>query len=366
MARSRLRNSLKEKKHNAGAFVIVTLACAAIIGCEDSSGPHREPPPEPAIHLLALDTYEYSGQAVHPDPALTPIAWNFAGTQLVATPYPGGDASKENPSLYAGTSLTDWKVPQGVTNPIAKPLSGYLSDPDQIYNPETNELWVYYRHVGTTNDVMLIKGSSPTTWTAPELILSAPNHMIVSPSVVRRGAGDWLMWSVNSGTSGCTSQSTIVEFRTSTDGLHWSAPVSTDLVETDYSAWHIDVEWIPSRSEFWATYNVKVAGSCTTPELHFATSPDGLHWTKYPGPVLQRGAFEPFADIVYRSSLLYDPAADAVTIFYSGARFVDGAYDWRIATERIDREKFFERLLTLPAPKTALAAPPPLTNDDAP
>jgi hypothetical protein len=145
-------------------------------------------------------------------------------------------------------------------------------------------------------------------------------------------------------------------------------PATTDLSEVNAFAWHIDVEWIPSKQEFWAIYNVKIPGSCTTSELHFARSTDGLHWVMAGGPVLVRGAIPAFADIVYRASLLYDEATDSITLWYSGARFQDGRYDWRIATERLTASAFFERLAAsgLPGGGLGVTTAPPLTDADAP
>jgi hypothetical protein len=353
------------------AKVVVVLA--GLTACSDAAAPVVEPPPPPplpGVEVLSLETYDGSGQAVHPDAAETPVSWGggAGGQQLFITPYPNGDASKENPSLFTGASLLRWFVPSGVMNPIARPGTGYLSDPDQVFNPETNELWLYYRSVTTENEIFLIRGIGPARWSVPTLVARAPNHTIVSPTLVRRGAGDWLMWSVNSGASGCTSSSTTVELRTSTDGITWSSPLITDLAEPEVSPWHIDVEWIPARQEFWAIYNVKVAGSCTTAALHFATSADGVHWTLAASPVLQRAAIPEFTDIVYRASLEYDQASDAITLWYSGARFADGRYTWKIATEQLSAADFFARIFRLPLPGSGLGVTtsPPLTNDDAP
>ncbi|HEV7388330.1 MAG TPA: hypothetical protein VGN73_06955 [Gemmatimonadaceae bacterium] len=338
------------------------------IACSDGAGP----PPGPAtdVHLLALETFDGSGQAVHPDAAITPLAWGASETQLFATPYPNGDATKENPSLYSRSSSLDWRVPPGVMNPIARPDGGYLSDPDEVFNPEANELWLYYRAVNTENQIFLVRGSQPIRWSAPTLVAHGGNHTIVSPTVVRRGQGDWLMWSVNSGSDGCRSSSTTVELRHSTDGINWSDPTTTDLAEQQVFAWHIDVEWIPSKNEFWALYNVKIPGSCTTAALHFAKSVDGVHWDVQPGPVLMRGAIPAFADIVYRASLLYDATSDVVTLWYSGARFDNNHYTWRIATETLGASAFLARIGT-PLPLNAgtglgVTSAPPLTDADAP
>ena len=350
---------------NSPRPVVLGLLFIVQLACSDAASP--TPRPASDIKLLALETFDGSGQAVHPDAALTPAGWGETTNQLFVTPYPYGDASKENPSLYSGKTFLNWTVPAGVTNPVVRPVSGYLSDPDHVFNPETNELWLYYRSVTSDNEIFLVRGRGPSTWSAPALVARGENHTIVSPTVVRRATGDWMMWAVNSGPVGCGSASTTVDVRTSSDGMTWSAPIATDLAEQDSYPWHIDVEWIPSRQEFWATYNVKIAGSCTTAALHLARSPDGIHWTPALGPVLVREAIPEFRDIVYRASLIYDPRADAVTLWYSGARYEGGRYTWRIATELVSGPVFFLRLATaVPGAGLNVSDSPPLTNADAP
>src|SRR2546423_3080705 len=43
------------------------------IACADAAGPMRLP--LASEHLLALETFDGSGQAVHPDAAITPSVW---------------------------------------------------------------------------------------------------------------------------------------------------------------------------------------------------------------------------------------------------------------------------------------------------
>ena len=74
-------------------------ALGSVVACSDASSPVKVSPP-PDLRVLTLETFDGSGQAVHPDVALTPVAWAPDQIQLFATPYPNGDASKENPSLY--------------------------------------------------------------------------------------------------------------------------------------------------------------------------------------------------------------------------------------------------------------------------
>lgn len=319
------------------------------------------------VIALDVETYDGSGQAVHPDHVWLPAGWKDATQALLATPYPFGNASFENPSFYAGVDGDRWVVPSGLTNPIVLPSAGYLSDPDALYDPASREIFVYYRQVTSENRIWLIRSSDGVRWDVPELVASAPNHQIISPTVVRRGPTDWLMWSVNAGAVGCTSASTTVELRRSTDGVHWSSAEPVSLGQPDRFAWHLDVEWIPARSEYWAVYPLKTAGDCTTRSLQFATSPDGVHWTTYPSPLRSHSAIPEMMDVVYRSTSDYDAASDEVTLWYSGASYDGSAYVWHLARERLSLPSMLARI-SLVAASRDLPAPkgPAFTNETAP
>lgn len=320
---------------------------------------------------LPVATYDGSGQAVHPDFVRLPSSWGGDPFRLVATPYPGGDQSYENPSFFTGSTETTWTVPAGIQNPLERPISGYYSDPDVLYDPDANELRIYFRHVKNENEIWLIRSSDGVVWSAPELTVSAPNHTIVSPSVVRRGAGDWLMWSVNSGAQGCGAMSTSVELRRSIDGVHWTLPETTSLADRDGFAWHIDVQWVPSRGEYWAVYPVKQPGGCVTDRLRLAVSADGVHWKTFPSPVLVKGANEQMRDIIYRSSIDFDAPTGIVSIWYSGATYVGGSagFSWHLGFERMTLPALFARV-NAPAWEAAridaATILPQLTNETAP
>ena len=325
-----------------------------------------------SVHTLLLVTYDGSGQLVHPDFARVPGSWGGGPLRLVGTPFPRGDTRFENPSLFAGASLIAWQVPAGVQNPLVLPAGGYLSDPDLLYDPDAGELRIYYRHVTAENEIWLIRSADGVRWSTPVLTVHAPNHVIVSPAVVRRGPGEWLMWSVNAGAFGCSGSSTSVELRRSTDGLAWSNPEVVALREPGLFPWHLDVEWIAPRKEYWAVYPVKVPGSCTTALLRFATSADGVHWRTYPSPVLVRGVIGELQDVVYRSTMDYDAATGNVTLWYSGARWDQSAYAWHLAWEQLSETALFARVttpLTIASLRAFLSPPPgptPLTNETAP
>jgi hypothetical protein len=314
---------------------------------------------EPGGRLgLHFDTFEGSGQVVHPDYAATP-GWHVP-RHLAITPYPNGSSARELPSLFASWSAVDWIVPPGVPNPVEQaPVDGYLSDPDLVFVPEARELWLYYRAVTTRNLIYLVRTSDGGRhWTDPELVVTAPNHEIISPTVVRLASGDWWMWSVNGGPSGCNAKTTAVELRRSMDGHHWGPPETLALGAGALWPWHLDVQWIPSRQEFWALSNAKEAGNCATPALFLATSPDGRAWTTLPRPVLVKGDLPAFRDIVYRSTFEYRPADDDVILWYSGATFIGGSWTWSAMVERRSRSDLFAPAAAAAWTRRLAALPP--------
>jgi len=300
-----------------------------------------------SVRNLRLATFDGSGQLVHPDVARVPRGWAPARRFLAITPYPSGDVARELPSIYESGDPAAWEVPEGVTNPIVRPWKGYLSDPDLLFEPHRRELWMYFRHVSRRNSVFLTVSRDGTHWSKPTRIVSAPNHELVSPAVVRVSEGNWHMWAVNAGPVGCKGNSTTVEHRTSTDGLHWSAAQTVDVSGPNaLTPWHLDVVWVPEVQEFWALYNEKPPQTCATPALRLSTSSDGITWTPHPTPVLRAGVTPEFNDIVYRSTLEYDARTDMVTLWYSGARATGESWMWSAAVERRSRVELFRMIDT--------------------
>lgn len=342
---------------SVGHAIVTSFAATALAGGDD---------PRFTPHALAVETWDGSGQTVHPDIVTMPAAWPGHSRYLVLTPYPGGDARFEDPSLYTGDTPTIWTPPEGVVNPIASITQGmYLSDPDAVAVPELGELWVYYREVGESNRIYLIRSRDGVHFGAPHLVVDGPNHTVVSPTVVRRGPTDWLMWAVDAN-AGCAAAMTSVTLRQSTNGIDWSEPRGVALTQAGFFPWHIDVQWIPSRNEFWAVYNGKTEGTCATPALFIATSPDGLRWTTFPSPILRRGASPELADIVYRSTFSYDPESDTIDFWYSGARYSGGGYVWSSAYQHRTRRDVFARAARKPVQPLANLRPraglPPLLD----
>jgi hypothetical protein len=287
--------------------------------------------------VVPLRTPDGYHQTVHPDYAMMP-GWS-PRRFLVATPYAFSQTHLENPSLYAQNPDYEW-VTHG-SNPVVEPGSGYLSDPDLVAVQELNELWIYYRQVTKRNTIWLIRSSDGLHWGDAVKVVSAPRQMVVSPSVVRLSRHDWMMWSVNAGKDGCEANSTFIELRRSTDGVNWTPPIEVTLAQPPFSIWHIEVQWIPSRQEFWAVYNVKNAGNCNTEMLFLATSPDGVTWKTYPSPLLRAGAIPEFKEIVYRSTFAYNPRTDNIRFWFSGAHYEPHGYVWQTVYQKRTRADVF-------------------------
>jgi hypothetical protein len=316
-----------------------------------------EPLPLGSPRRLQLTTYDGLGEVVHPDIVRVPPGWAAARRFLAITPYPGGNIQHELPSVYASGETSQWDAPEGLTNPVIRPKRGYLSDPDILFEPQKNELWMYFRHVRRRNSIYLTTSSDGQHWSKPQGIIRAPNHEIVSPSVVRLGATDWHMWSVNAGPMGCKSDGTTVEHRTSTDGIHWTAAQKVDMSgPNELTPWHVDVIWVPELQQFWGLYNEKPVQSCATQALRFVTSTDGVTWTQYQTPILRAGVVQEFRDIVYRSTMEYDARTDMVTLWYSGAKSTgEESWYWSAAVERRRRTDLFRMVETPEPPRRAVA-----------
>jgi hypothetical protein len=299
------------------------------------------PLPLGVIQPIGVTTFDGSGEVVHPDVARVPRRWASGQRYLAITPYPNGNSKLEMPSVFVAGDASAWALPPDGLNPIARPTNGYLSDPDVVFEPSRRELWLYYREVGVDNAIFLTQSANGTRWSTPVAVARAPNHELISPSVVRVSATEWHMWTVNGGELGCSGSSTTVEHRTSSDGVTWSDPARASMGGRD-TPWHIDVTWIPELRQYWALFNAKTAGTCATPALYLAMSTDAVTWKTYPTPVLERGVTPQFKDIVYRSTLEYDAASDIVTFWYSGAAYRSGGrWEWSAAVQRRRREDLF-------------------------
>lgn len=352
-----------------GATPITITANTELLPCAPAECAEVWGAAEP-FQLIPVPTYEGSGQAVHPDIA-TRSGSDHLPLLMAFTPYPFGDAAVEDPSLVESTNGRHWRVPVGVVNPVVRPVSGHLSDPDLVFDPADGVLHLYYREVtGGRNLIRHLTSPDGVEWQGGATVLNLPSHAAVSPAVVRAGHDeDWSMWTVNSGSAGCSARSSSVELRRSGNGAEWSGPVLTDMAQPGQVIWHVDVQWLPQRGEYWALYNsYPVGGTCVTRALFLARSTDGVHWDMPQLPLLVAGHAPALRDVVYRSTFRLSPDGQWVELLVSGAAFEQGRYHWRIGRRVISLAEALggsvmqisDESWQLPAP---LHLPPPEPGD---
>ena len=287
---------------------------------------------------IEFDTYEASKQVVHPSAVMFPSAWHGQRFWLALTPYPNSDVRVENPSLYGSATGLEWSVPTGLKNPVAHTRRGYLSDPELAYDPANDELRLYYREVMEKHhgggrprheaDVVYVTRSTDgVRWSTARALFADVGRFVVSPTVTRRAAGDWRMWAVDAGEKGCMARSSAILMRRSTDGLSWGHAVRVAFTQPGYIPWHLDVQYVPQLSAYWALVAAYPRGSsCTATSLFLATSSDGVRWTTYAAPALARGAMPQFSTNVYRSTFAFDQDGSALTIWLTGATTVKAGH----------------------------------------
>lgn len=356
---------------------------------------------------LKIPTYSYTAQSgqkakaewdtTHPD--VVDFAktskdggkWGGYRYWMVLTPNQDGYSQYENPCLAASNDGVNWVVPNGIENPLSgvkhEPTGTHNCDTDLVYNPDSDELWVYYvweqdSPAGTPSNLRLIRvkedGNSfaitSTTDGKPyeRLINSQYRYDMQSPAVVRRDANTWLMWSNNSDSdnsgNGWQSQVAFVELYTSTDGKNWTNKQS--LADTlvlkgadgiaSYIPWHLDVQWVESQNKYWGLFCAYPKGGNTNRTyLLFGTSEDGKTWTTYPKPLISPRDNEWDNNFIYRSTFIYDDASGTLQVWYSGGK----SGGWRIAYTEF--ENFLTNTLpTLGAPYTPGTPTPPPAGED--
>ena len=145
-----------------------------------------------------LDTFDGSGQSVHPD-----IAYFREQYWLAVTPYPYGMEEYENPCIYQGCDLFHLKVPKG---PIAiqhKHTHGiHLSDPCFAINNGT--LYCYYRESERKGNIeeqtiwRIQYSESNNCWSEPVQILNSIDDKILSPAMLFNEKGELTVFYVSS------------------------------------------------------------------------------------------------------------------------------------------------------------------------
>lgn len=303
------------------------LAAAGSAGCERPTPTVFELPPAP--RMLAVETYDGSGQLAHPDvvrvdDAETPF-W------MAATPYPFSDEKVENPSVWRSHDGLRWEEPAARVNPIVpRPPFDHNSDPDLtvrdggflLYYLETqrreyrpDSLHFQRLRVAVSEDGITWKGTSP----ALEWDLDR-DPLYVSPAFVEAPEGDRL-YLVDSG----TGEIVWLPVR----GLKTlGAPAGRlELGLAGVTPWHVDV--FPVRGGWVALVCAASPDVDGEFALWIGATTDLDAWRFRPEPLLRPGPELLDTALVYRSTGLV--AEGRLAVWFS-ARTTAGRWFVGVAT----------------------------------
>jgi len=305
---------------------------------------------------LDIPTDDSSRQCVHPsvidflnDYQLP--EWGGYRYWMAMTPYPYTNAKKENPNIVASHNGINWEVPKGIVNPLVRiendSSNGNLSDPEIIFNEDSNQIWLYYLHRSPEKNVggiiCLIKINTNMSHSAVlELICFPANDSLtfLSPCIFRESANKWHMWAVR------LKNPNHIVYLSSNDGMKWSEQKfcfnhegKNPINQLNYRPWHISCKpnFKEKRVEFMincAKGLSEILSPYTTNCLFYAeVEMDNPKLIKVPihVPILQRPAVNDAWDspIIYRSSFsIYDNGRNYFyRIWYSAASYYYGTWN---------------------------------------
>ena len=279
-----------------------------------------------------IPTYEGSNQATHPSVVRFDTPWNGFRYWMAMTPYPNNDDGFEDPSVLASENGTDWVVPEGVVNPLAKkPESGHNCDTELVYEPALDELRIYYVEADDVQQswVKLMRSTDGIHWSEPRIVLHDPDAMygVLSPAIIRYPDGRYQMWYVDTGNTGYQNQNNLVKTRVSGDGLVWGeATVCEDFKQPGHQIWHMTVQYLPEKNKWIAIYPAYPDGTdCDYCKLFYAEKTGDGHWAAYPEPVMETGKEGAWDDYcLYRTSFLTED--NNITLWYGGKHKEDDSW----------------------------------------
>jgi len=244
-------------------------------------------PSIPAAAVSVQSPTDITASGVHPDVVdAGPSKWNGWRYWMIYTPYWRSTARYENPVILVSDDGQNWVEPAGIVNPIdPKPAAALNSDPDMVLVGGT--MYAYYRQhdpISKTEQIMLRTSTDGITWSAEQTVLdttgtSPTDRMnLISPAVVHTGA-QFVMY---------YSKFSVINRRTSADGVTWSAEASVTGVANAVA--HIDA----TRGSDGRTHLfMQMSGNHATTEsgsgsqvIRIAKSTDGIAFSVGATPLL--------------------------------------------------------------------------------
>lgn len=301
------------------------LAAATGSSPEEPDTGHLYPIPTEAPYNAAgwmpTPTADGSGSTVHPGvidfgPGRL---WHGYRFWMAVTGYYQSNNDYENPHILASLDEWRWEQPPGLTNPIypLPPDGRFHSDTDLEYDPRSDELVMIYREklADGSQQTFLARSPDGVTWPAKGQALnwtrpSGIDAQVLSPSIVRRGEGDWWLFGIDYS----NHQRFLVYTASAPDGA-WAGPTLTPVVGMPATPWHIDVIW--HDSAWRALVDVKASDGIENEGLYAGSSTDGIAWSWSASPVLTPSASGWDAGEMYRGTFTAHENGTHYRVWYS-------------------------------------------------
>ena len=230
---------------------------------------------------LIIPTYDKSNQVVHPsvidfytEHGLQ--QWGGYRFWMVATPYPYSNDFYENPCVYTSSDGVNWFVPHKIINPIDQAPGGlkmgFNNDPDMIYDPDADEIRVYFRFASRSHlKVKMVRVRANLTVSRPITVISQSpwtqsENTHRSLCIWRESSHQWHMW----GGGGTEAPPHNIYYRFSRDGIHWEPPKkcvndngNDPFQDIGYTNWHFSCKpnYQKKRIEFLSYANPTISNS---------------------------------------------------------------------------------------------------------
>lgn len=285
---------------------------------DETTLPMTDPNAFPALanaaDHLELPSYDGSNQGIHPDVLHIPGGWNGYTYWMAYTPFTNSTTETENPSILASNDKRSWYVPAGLTNPIDPDPGGddFNADADLVISPDGMTLYCIYRPFVSSTGISSVVFRSSTdgiSWSAETPTGVSTTSQLLSPAIVWDGT-QWVMWYIFVG---------FVRRRTATDiAGPWSAEQTVymppPLANRKY--WHLDV--ILADDELVMLMHDKHLTASNDDRLQVFTSRHGLSWAGASAHILTpAGGSEWDGAALYRSTLV-KTGDNTLDVWYSG------------------------------------------------
>lgn len=235
------------------------------------------------VNLFIETPLEGYNQPIHPKMVYFSSAWNGYKYWMAYTPFPFAKSGVENPSICASNNMMNWVIPTGSpTMPLDSPSDGtvsYWSDTHMVYRQDTNTLECWYRGVqdGTTpqfsatgNKVLICRRTTTDgkTWTPRQIVYTFnSNANQVSPSVNWDNTNaKYRIWFMNGGGY----------WTADTNASNWTRVgdlIGLDASHPSFTTWHGDV--IITDIGYEMVYCTNTADT----NVYYRSSTDGLKWS---------------------------------------------------------------------------------------